>query len=119
MLRVVLLVALLPAAATFLVLPVWRRMPMLYALCVVGGAAMAGLAAFTPAVTQIAKETNYYAIHVKPAKNDAGDVVPNRFVLQLDSLVHSWVDLSDATFLHYKHEHVQMELLHAIHGRTP
>jgi spermidine synthase len=119
MARLVLAVSLLPAAATCLVAPVWKRVPLLYPLGVVAGAAVAGLLAFTPAVTGVTRETNYYAIHVKPAKDDRGDVVPNQFTLQLDSLVHSRVDLTDPTFLHYKHERVQLEILHAILARVP
>src|SRR5262249_48640031 len=117
--RLVLAVSLLPAAAAFLVAPVWKRMPLLYPLCVVAGVAVAGLLAFTPAVTGVTRESNYYAIHVKPAKDDRGEVVPNPLTLQLDSLVHSRVDLTDPTFLHYKHERVQMDVLHAIHARVP
>ncbi len=118
MLRVVLAVALLPAAATFLVTHVWKRTPLLYPLCIIGGAAVAGLLMLTPDVTQITKETNYYALYVRPAKTEHGDVIPNQFTLQLDSLVHSRVDISDPTFLHYKHESVQMEILKLIHTRV-
>jgi spermidine synthase len=118
MLRTVLLAALLPAAAVGLVSPVWKRTALLYPLGLVGGAAVAGLFAFTPALTGITEETNYYAIYVKRAKDERGVVVPNQFTLQLDSLVHSRVDLTDPTFLHYKHERVQMDILHAVHARV-
>jgi spermidine synthase len=119
MTRVVLAAALLPAAAVFLAVPAWKKTSLLYPLCVVGGAAVAGLFTFTPEITRVTKETNYYAIHVRPAKDEAGEVVPNQFTLQLDSLAHSRVDLTDPTFLHYKHEDVQMELLRAIGERVP
>jgi predicted membrane-bound spermidine synthase len=119
MTRVVLAAALLPTAAVALVVPVWKRAALLYPLCVVAGAAVAGLGTFTPEVTHVAKETNYYAIHVKPAKDELGTEIPNQFTMQLDSLVHSRVDLTDPTFLHYKHEHVQMDLLRVIAERTP
>jgi hypothetical protein len=118
MLRAVLFAALLPAAAVGLVAPVWKRTALLYPLGLVAGAAVAGLFAFTPALTGVTKETNYYAIYVKPAKDDRGEVVPNQFTLQLDSLVHSRVDLTDPTFLHYKHERVQTDVLRAIHARV-
>ncbi|HEY2784696.1 MAG TPA: fused MFS/spermidine synthase [Fimbriiglobus sp.] len=119
MLRTVLAAALLPLAAVCLVTPVFRRVSLLYPLSIIGGAAFAGLMAFTPDVTQITKETNYYAIYVRPAKTETGELVPNQFTLQLDSLVHSRVDLTDPTFLHYKHERVQMDLLQAAAQCSP
>ena len=109
---------------------------MLYALSVVGGAAVGGFILLDPTNAGIARETNYYTIRVTSGAwlrtdqeltqpgitaaialaGTAGVFDPpgTVFALQLDRLTHSRVKPSDPTFLFYSHEQIQMELLRAM-----
>ncbi len=66
-------------------------------------------------------ETNYYTIRVHNAELLPGVKPPTQTVLelQLDSLQHSRVNLQDPTFLHYQHEHIQLEIVRLLQDRSP
>jgi spermidine synthase len=108
--RVVLTAALLPLAASFVILRLWDRSILLYLATMVAGASVGGLYLFSPERTKIARESNYFTIQVKPARDEflARQGV---HTLQLDLLVHSWVKPDDPTFLFYAHERTQLEVL--------
>jgi spermidine synthase len=112
--RTILLAAVLPAAAAALAAPVWRRPVLLYPVSLVAGAAVTGFLVLTPANTGITRETNYYAIRVTDDPEE-----PGVKVLVLDMLIHSKVKLGDPRYLHYVHEHTQMELLRAVADAHP
>ena len=106
---------------------------MLYAWSAVLGAVFGGFVLSYRDTEKITLETNYYTIRVYPAyellpPSDGLHAVvgmqmdPNLreyLVLALDHLTHSQVDLLDPTFLHYKHEHIQVEMLRAFKERNP
>jgi spermidine synthase len=108
--RVVFTAALLPLAASFIILRLWDRSMLLYLATMIAGASIGGLYLFSPERTKIACESNYFTIQVKPAREEA---LANQGVLtlQLDLLVHSWVKPDDPTFLFYPHERTQLEVL--------
>jgi len=54
-------------------------------------------------------ETNYYTIKVYQQRDGSREIR----TLLLDHLIHSEVDPEDSSYLHYKHEHIQMEFLWA------
>jgi spermidine synthase/MFS family permease len=112
--RTVLLAAALPAAAAVLVAPVWRRPALLYPLSLVGGGVVTGLLFLTPANTGITRETNYYTIKVTDDPREYGVKV-----LVLDMLIHSKVKPGDPRYLHYVHEHTQLELLRTVAAAHP
>ena len=67
-------------------------------------------------------ETNYYTIKVdgesrRQTRTTTGRRRPAD--AHLDRLVHSTVDPNDPTYLHYAHEHIQMEFLRAARAATP
>jgi len=55
------------------------------------------------------RETNYYCIKVRRDEDN-----PNLRVLVLDRLVHSYVDLTDPTYLRYGYEQVYADVLAAV-----
>ncbi len=114
MYRTVLLAAALPVAAAVLAARVWTRPAQLYPAGLVAGSVAAGFAFFTPANTRITRETNYYTIRVEDDRSE-----PGVKVLVLDMLIHSQVKLDDPRYLHYVHEHTQLELLRAVAAAHP
>ncbi|MCS6865560.1 MAG: fused MFS/spermidine synthase [Gemmataceae bacterium] len=62
-------------------------------------------------------ESNYYSIRI----SRTGDPrLPEPALnLYLDRLLHSIVDPYDPTFIHYTHEHIQMEFLRLLRAETP
>jgi predicted membrane-bound spermidine synthase len=62
-------------------------------------------------------ESNYYSIRI----SRTGDPrLPEPALnLYLDRLLHSIVDPYDPTFIHYTHEHIQMEFLRLMRTETP
>ncbi len=64
-------------------------------------------------------ETNYYTIKVTDAHDRFGRQIPGRRVLTLDALIHSEVDLDNPNFLHYEHEHIQVEFVWAAEDAAP
>ena len=121
---------------------------MLYALAAALGAVVGGLIlsfqqnrATTPAgsddfVVYALRETNYYTIRVMNADPAMALVPPSEPLhavvglnmnpqkhlfrdLILDNLRHSQVNMQDPTFLHYKHEHFQLEIVRQMKERSP
>ena len=116
--RTVLAAAALPAVAAAVAAPVWQRSHLLYTLSVAMGAVVGGLILLRGANTKITRETNYYTIKVVAEDYDAWGGRRYR-TLVLDLLTHSIVDLNDPTFIHYKHEYVQVELLQVAAAAHP
>jgi spermidine synthase/MFS family permease len=108
--------------------PLWRQNLMLYALAIVlggatGGAILIGSRTLDPEVLMV-EESNYYQIKI--TIGDRVELVDGQYTrvgtlhhLVLDHLRHSSVDLEDPKFIHYTHEHVQMEFLRAARHGTP
>ncbi|MDB5310868.1 MAG: spermidine synthase [Gemmataceae bacterium] len=122
--QTILLVSLVLTVTSLAVAPVWKNNVMLYALSIVLGGVTGGfiLTARTTRdeSTVAVLETNYYTIKVSRDPGIRGeDGRPRGLKLILDLLVHSSVDPDDPTFLHYEHEHIQVEFLRAARGRTP
>ncbi len=61
-------------------------------------------------------ETNYYSIKVNEMDDHFGR---HLHLLQLDSLIHSYVDLDDPEYLGYEHEEVQAEITVLVTGKNP
>src|SRR5262249_50301564 len=112
--RTLLLVCLILTLTSLAVSKVWESNPMLYLFSIVlggvcGGFILTGRAERAPYL--VAKlETNYYTIKVSEPRMFAPGRTSVR-VLTLDALIHSEVDLDDPRFLHYEHEHIQVEFL--------
>ncbi len=106
---------------------------MLYALSASLGAVFGGFVLSNKESSGITLETNYYTIRVskglvlippsEPLQAVAGvNLDPQRRIyldLVLDNLRHSQVQLDDPTFLHYKHEHFQLEMVRHFKEITP
>lgn len=139
MYRLILILAILPVAAMWLVAPIWKWRLPLYGTSLVVGSVVAGFMLLDSAKTGIWRDTNYFTIMLKTGTypriepelssdrtmaaisvaGPAGVIDPPGTVysLQLDRLTHSRVKLSDPTYLYYPHENVQMELLRTISDR--
>ncbi len=118
------------ARATPLVL---KSNVMLYALSASLGAVLGGFVLNCKERDDITLETNYYTIVVKdgltlipPSRplyalmGTAVDPQTQRLrSLQLDSLLHSQVNLDDPTYLYYQHEYFQLEMVRLMKERTP
>jgi protein-L-isoaspartate O-methyltransferase len=61
-------------------------------------------------------ESNYYTIKV--SRSRYAGVPETALNLHLDRLLHSIVDPYDPTFIHYEHEHIQMEFLRLARAGT-
>ena len=106
---------------------------MLYALSASLGAVFGGFVLSNKEAGGITLETNYYTIRVtkglvlippsEPLQAVAGvNLDPQHRIyldLALDNLLHSQVQLDDPTFLHYKHEHFQLEMVRHFKEITP
>jgi len=106
---------------------------LLYATSVALGAVFGGFVLSYRATGDIALETNYYTIRIRSMKDhlppsDGLHAVVGMTLdphlreyrnLILDSLTHSQVDLLDPTHLHYRHEHIQLELARLFKERRP
>lgn len=131
----VILVTFALSLASVTIHPVWKStdagllLPpslLLYTLAVVlggatGGAILTLTSSYDEAVVAV-KESNYY--HIKVSREYALDANGDRMYtgilhLNLDHLLHSSVRLDDPTFIHYEHEHVQMEFLRAARHGAP
>lgn len=110
-------ISLLLTLTSLAVARVWESNVMLYSFSIVLGGVTGGVILNAKASddehTVAVLETNYYTIKVTKDFES-----PNVLVLTLDHLIHSSVDPEDPTFIHYKHEHIQMELLQAARART-
>ncbi len=107
---------------------------MLYALSAALGAVFGGFVLSFQEASSITLETNYYTIRVTGAPyslippsdglhaiagiNSEPQLQEYRN-LDLDHLTHSQVNMQDPTFLHYKHEHFQLEMVRLFKERTP
>lgn len=124
--RTILAVGLVVAAAGLLAADVWRKNLLLYLYAVALGGVVGGGVLYwhgqplKDGEGELAVvETNYYTIKVTRGYVRAGDGWKPTLDLTLDHLLHSSVDPADPTFIHYPHEHVQMELLRAARATAP
>jgi len=114
------------AGTSLWIAPVWKQNLMLYAVAIVFGGATGGaiLIGMKPGDADIVtlRETNYYNIKVRReySTGEDGEQQFNGILnLYLDHLLHSSVHLEDPTYIHYEHEHVQMEFLRAARSESP
>jgi spermidine synthase len=105
--RVLTLLAFVLAMLSFFVGRLWKNNAMLYAASIVCGGATVGLFLVDYGSRRFDLETKYYAIKVKHVP----DLGEHAYSLTLDHLMHSVVRLDDPTWLFYKHEYIQAELL--------
>jgi len=116
-----LLVALVLTITSLLVGRIWDQNLLLYLFSIVLGGVTGGFILTARGDSDprlIAKlETNYYTIKVTDGLGGS-DEPPGVRVLYLDALIHSEVDPGDPTFLHYTHEHIQVEFLWAAYAQT-
>jgi spermidine synthase len=128
--RTLLGVALVLTLSSLLVARVWDDNPTLYLFSVVLGGITGGFILTSGSSSDgdlIAKvETNYYTIQVtyereaeRQPDGSLAYVRTGRRTLTLDHLIHSTVDTEDPKFLHYQHEHIQMEFLWAARPGNP
>ena len=103
---------------------VWKHNLLLYGLAIVMGGAAGGTILLAISSTNddvlVERETNYYKIKVTREYKLEDDVKTYTGVLSLhlDALLHSSVSLSDPTYIHYEHEHIQMDFLRAARDET-
>jgi len=112
------------AGASLLVLPVWKETILLYLLAIVlggatGGALLNRLHEDDEDVLAI-RETNYYNIKVMREYKLEYDErrYTGELYLYLDHLLHSSVRPDRPDFIHYEHEHIQMEFLRAARAES-
>jgi MFS family permease len=115
----ILCISLVLVLTSLLVAKVWECNPLLYLFSIVlGGITGGAILVSRPNLNNdslIAQlETNYYTIKVT-----RWDGEPDILMLTLDHLIHSEVKPNDPFFLHYKHEHIQMEFLWAARNEHP
>ncbi|HEY2911643.1 MAG TPA: fused MFS/spermidine synthase [Gemmataceae bacterium] len=110
--------------ASLLVLPVWKENILLYMLAIVlggatGGALLNRLHEADDEVLAI-RETNYYNIKVirEYKLEDDERRYTGELYLYLDHLLHSSVRPDRPDFIHYEHEHIQMEFLRAARAES-
>jgi spermidine synthase/MFS family permease len=116
-LRVVMMLALLLVVLAFVVGKLWENSVMLYGASIVTGAVFVGMAIVgfdKVAGRSYDAETKYYAIQTYEDEKDGRLLT----YLVLDHLTHSYVDLNDPTYLGYKHEESQGELLQLARERN-
>jgi spermidine synthase len=120
MYKTLLLVSLLLTGTSLLVARVWENNAMLYLFSIVLGGVTGGLILKVRTANEdyvvAVVETNYYTIKVESMIDDSGRQLRQ---LTLDHLVHSSVDLNDPGYLHYEHEHVQMDFLRGARATNP
>jgi spermidine synthase len=121
--KTILFVALILTMTSLLVANIWAYNPLLYMFSVVMGGITGGTILTTLSssanhdlIAQL--ETNYYTIRVGYEK-DYKDELTGRRTLNLDLLLHSTVDTENPFFLHYTHEHIQMEFLRGARQENP
>ncbi len=105
--RVLMVLALVLTIISFFVGRLWKNNVMLYAASILCGGAIFGLFIIGYGKDRYDMETKYYAIQV----THHPDLGEQAYALTLDHLWHSIVRLDDPTWLYYKHEYVQAELL--------
>jgi spermidine synthase len=115
--RVLMLLALALVVLAFVVGKLWENSVMLYGASIVTGAVFVGMAirGFDKVGGRVYDaETKYYAIQTYTKEHDGRECT----FLVLDHLTHSYVDLNDPTYLGYKHEESQGELLRLARERN-
>jgi spermidine synthase len=115
--RVLMLLALALVVLAFVVGKLWENNVMLYGASIVTGAVFVGMAirGFDKVGGRVYDaETKYYAIQTYTKEHDGRECT----FLVLDHLTHSYVDLNDPTYLGYKHEESQGELLQLARDRN-
>ncbi len=111
MYRTVLLSGALAGVAALIGGRVVRAGPQLYLLSIAGGGIVGGALLVGEALRQqgVVAETNYYTIRVTAEPDRSAD--SPEYTLLLDRLIHSKVRPADPGYLHYEHEHIQLEFL--------
>lgn len=124
--RVLMVLSFALAALSFFVGRLWKNNAMLYGASIVCGGATLGLFIVGVGKDRHDMETKYYAIKVSPLQDydrDTFGLGPDERLravkLTLDHLTHSYVDPDDPTWLGYKHEYIQAELLLQARARSP
>ncbi len=87
----------------------WKESVMLYAISIVGVGSLAGIFISGMYDKRYLAESKYYAIHMK-SETDPQTGIEFRYYY-LDALMHSAMRPDDPTWLYYKHEEVQGELV--------
>ncbi len=113
--RVLMLLAFVLTLLAFFVGQLWKNNAMLYAASVVAGGAIFGMYVIDFGSNRFDLETKYYAIKVDDDDLFFGERVTS---LTLDHLKHSFLKPNDPTWLGYKHEYVQGEILDAVQQRN-
>jgi spermidine synthase/MFS family permease len=117
MYKTILLVSLVLTLTSLLIARVWERDALLYIFSIVlggvtGGFILTSMSGSRDAGLIAQLETNYYTIKVTEGNG-------NERVLTLDLLIHSSVDPDNPGYLHYRHEHIQMEFLRLARKENP
>ena len=114
--RTVFAIVLVLLGLTFVVGRLWKNTSMLFAASIVFGGAITGLAFTGFGAGSYDRESKYYAIRVRTAKDAEGH---EEKTLVLDLLIHSRVRPADPTWLGYPHENIQGELVRNARHKGP
>lgn len=113
--KLLLLFGFLLTVAAVIIGRFWRESVMLYAMSIVGGGSFIGIFVSGFYDRVYLAESKYYAIYMK---TDVREVVEEGQLKEiktreffLDALLHSALRVDDPTWLHYKHEEVQGEII--------
>ncbi|WP_029629790.1 fused MFS/spermidine synthase [Zavarzinella formosa] len=97
---------------TFFIGQLWKSTSMLFVGSIILGGALTGLIATKFGGGNYTLETKYYAIKVNKQDEESGIMT-----MALDLLIHSYVKLDDPSWLGYKHEEIQGELVRYAHSK--
>jgi len=111
--RTVLLCAVILSVLALAVGRLWANNALLYAWSIVAGGATFGMIIVGQSADSYDMETRYYAIRV--SKEKPGELRS----LSLDHLVHSAIVPGEPTWLYYRHEYVQGEVVQHLRVRHP
>jgi predicted membrane-bound spermidine synthase len=118
--RVLCILSLVLMGMAFVLGHLWKNTPMLFAGSMIGGIAFAGLLLIGYAGSSYDLETKYYAIRVRSFESD--DHKGGKFMaraMDLDHLMHSFINPEDPSWLGYEHEEIQGELVRYARSKGP
>ena len=130
-LKTLLLTAVVPCVAAALTAPPNRHSRTLYLLSIAAGAVFGGGVILVGSGYAPDAESNYYTIVVtgSPRLTEDRDelamltgpagAVRDLREMNLDHLTHSMADLTDPTFLYYKHEQIQLDAVYVARQAHP